>query len=135
MADNETTIRDDCNDYDDWIELYNGGTSSIDLAGMYLTDDLGVPNKWVIPGGVSIEAGGYLLFWADNEDGEGDLHTNFRLEKAGGEDIGLFDTDGSTLINGIGTFPAQDPDESYGRKPDGGRNWSSLASPTPGSSN
>jgi len=135
MADNETTIRDDCNDYDDWIELYNGGTSSIDLAGMYLTDDLGVPNKWVIPGGVSIEAGGYLLFWADNEDGEGDLHTNFGLSKDGGEDIGLFDTDGSTLIDGIVGFPAQDPDESYGRKPDGGRNWSSLASPTPGSSN
>jgi hypothetical protein len=135
MADNKTTIKDDCNDYDDWIELYNGGTTSIDLGGMYLTDNLSVPNQWWIPGGITIGPGDYLLFWADDEDGEGDFHTNFGLSKSGGEDVGLFDTDGSTLIDGIAGFSAQDPDESYGRSPDGTQNWGFLVSPTPGSAN
>jgi len=51
MADNDTTIQDpDGNGgYPDWIELYNGGPTAIDLGGMYLTDDPCDPTKWMIP--------------------------------------------------------------------------------------
>jgi hypothetical protein len=135
MADNESIIADDHNEFNDWIEIYNAGTAAIDLSGMHLTDNLAVPGQWPITNGISIEAGEYLLFWADNQIGQGDYHTNFGLSKGGGEDVGLFDTDGSTMIDGIDNLPAQSTDESYGRDPDGTANWSVFASPTPGSSN
>jgi hypothetical protein len=108
--------------------------TTIDLSGMHLTDKLSVPDKWEIPNGITIEAGEYLLFWADSNEPQGDYHTNFGLNKDG-EDVALFDTDGSTMIDGIANFPAQEPDESYGRDPDGTFNWSVFTSPTPGSSN
>jgi len=51
MADNETTIVDpeEPGEYADWIEIYNAGATPIDLGGMYLTDDINEPDKWMIP--------------------------------------------------------------------------------------
>jgi len=85
---------------------------------------------------VIIEPGGYLLFWADEEEDEGPTHTNFKLN-AGGfyDDIGLYDSDGTTLLDGIGLFPPQAQDISYGRYPDGNGNWQYFGSSTPGWSN
>ena len=70
--------------YRDWIEIRNPGTSAVDLSGMYLTNDDATPTKFQIPAGVSIPAGGYLLFWADNQTTSGSRHTNFTLDAAGG---------------------------------------------------
>jgi hypothetical protein len=70
---------------------------------------------------VIIEPGGYLLFWADNDEGQGPTHTNFKLSKDG-EEVGLYDRDGATLIDGI-SFGQQYGDVSYGRLPDGNDNW------------
>jgi hypothetical protein len=137
MADNDTTIQDPdgAGGYPDWIELYNAGGSAIDLGGMYLTNDLSQPRKWRIPDGVSIDAGGYLLFWADNDPEQGDTHTNFKLAKAGGA-VGLFDTDanGNAAIDTL-TFEEQSADVSFGRIPDGADAWQALTTPTPGRSN
>jgi hypothetical protein len=56
MAENETTIQDpDGEGYPDWIEIYNAGTTTIELGGMYLTDDANDPTKWMIP--ISISGG------------------------------------------------------------------------------
>ena len=49
MADNDNIIQDNAGDYDDCIELYNAGSTAIDLGGMFLTDDIGDPTKWMIP--------------------------------------------------------------------------------------
>ena len=50
MAENDSTIQDpDGSGYPDWIELYNAGPNAIDLGGMYLTDDVNDPTKWIIP--------------------------------------------------------------------------------------
>ena len=38
MASNDTTVQDDDGDFVDWLELYNDGGASVDLAGWYLTD-------------------------------------------------------------------------------------------------
>ena len=62
------------------------GDTSVDMAGMYLTDDLTNPTKFHIPTGYSsqttIPARGYLVFWADDETTQGPLHTNFKLSAA-----------------------------------------------------
>jgi len=51
----------------DWIELYNEGTSAINLEGYQLSDDEDLPAKWIFPS-VTIPANGYLLVLADSED-------------------------------------------------------------------
>ncbi|MBN2373678.1 lamin tail domain-containing protein [bacterium] len=134
MALNSSTIEDpeDPNSYEDWIEIYNSGNSAVPIGGMYITDDLTNPTKWRIPAGLSIPPKGYLLFWTDNDDDQGQKHTNFRLS-ADGEEIGLFNSDGATLVDSI-VFGAQLTDISYGRYPDGGTDWGFM-SPTPDAAN
>ncbi|MCF7808687.1 MAG: CotH kinase family protein [Candidatus Marinimicrobia bacterium] len=131
QASNTNTISDpDFNDYADWIELYNAGTETADLGGLYLTDDLSEPLKWNIPDGTSIPANGYLLIWADDQNSG--LHTNFKLS-ADGEQLGLFASDG-TPIDTL-SYPPQTANHSYGRIPDGSSSWFSIQFPTPGYTN
>jgi len=135
MADNKDTIADPQNEYDDWIEIYHYGTETADLSGMYLTDDLANTIKWQFPSDTYIGVGDYLLIWADDDtdDNPNGLHANFKLS-AGGEEIGLYDTDGVTLIDSI-SFDEQDEDISYGRYTDGTDNWYKMDDPTPEFSN
>ena len=139
MASNNSAsgIHDPNGGYDDWIEIYNLGDTSVDMAGMYLTDDLTNPTKYHIPTGYSsqttIPARGFLVFWADDETTQGPLHTNFKLS-GDGEEIGLYDTDGVTQIDAV-VFGAQTADISYGRYPDGEENWCFFSTATPGAAN
>ena len=68
----------------------------------------------------------------NNDDDEGDLHTNFKFSSSG-EEIGLFDPN-LNLIDQI-SFGDQLDDISYGRVTDGSYSWQSFDAPTPGSSN
>ena len=137
VASNNGSAMDPQDQYDDWIEIYNFGSEPIDLAGMYLTDNLSIPDKWRIHsdtrGATIIPQGGFLVIWADNDTADEGLHANFRLS-AGGEEIGLFDTDGSSLIDSV-IFLDQTTDISYGRYPDANDVWRFIADPTPGEEN
>jgi hypothetical protein len=138
MAQNRVTVVDPADgDYDDWFELHNGGTNTVDLSGFYLTDRLtnSVGSMFRIPSGYPIPAGGFIRIWADNETGQNqpgtaDLHVNFSLAREG-EQVGLFDPRG-VLVDGI-TFGAQTNDISLGRFPDGApAPLYSMEVPTPG---
>jgi spore coat protein CotH len=133
MADNETTIADPQGDYDDWIEIYNGSGEAQNLLGLYLTDDLSNPDKWAFPD-TTMDAGGFLLVWADEDGGDPGLHANFKLNREG-EEIGLYrDNAGHLELLDYVIFGSQAEDTSYGRYPDGADNWSQLF-PTPGEPN
>jgi hypothetical protein len=137
MADNDSAIEDpdEPGAYEDWIEIYNDGPATLDLGGMYLTDDLSDPTQYMIPERTTIPAGGYLVFWADDDTEQGAVHTNFKLGK-GGEAIGLFDTDanGNTAIDTL-IFHQQSTDISEGRAPDGAGCWRYFMAATPGTPN
>ena len=137
MASNSSSIQDPQHQYDDWIEIYNYGDDAIDIGGMYLTDNLSAPTRWRIPdnnpAATTIPAGGYLLIWADDDTTDAGLHANFKLS-AGGEEIGLFDIDGITLVDSI-AFGDQTTDISYGRYPDGDDNQLFFSFPSPGAQN
>jgi hypothetical protein len=137
MADNDSIIADpnDPNSFEDWIELYNADENTIDLGGMYITDNLTNSTKWQIPFGITIPSGGFLFFWADNDDSEGSFHTNFNLNRDG-EEIGLFDTyaKGNMLIDKV-IFGKQTLDTSYGRLYDSEELWVFFENATPGYSN
>ena len=49
MASNATTISDEDGDFGDWIELYNYGTTPVNLEGFGLSDDYSNPFRWVFP--------------------------------------------------------------------------------------
>ncbi len=138
MASNDTTIADEHGDYDDWIELYNAGDQPIDIGGMYLTDDLNNPTLYQIPttypDSTTVQPGGFLLLWADKQPEQGILHLGGMKLSSGGEQIGIFKSDGVTVVDSI-TFGAQTTDVSYGRMPDGSDNWQTFDNPTPGSPN
>ncbi len=136
MASNSDSIRDPQGQYDDWVEIYNFGSDPINIGGMYLTDDLSNPTKWQIPNDppeTIIAQGRYLLIWADNDTSDSGLHANFKLDAAG-EEIGLFDSDGITLIDSI-IFLDQSSDISFGRYPDAGDSWGFFEPPSPGAEN
>ena len=120
MADNTETISDPQGNFNDWIELYNGGQKSVDLSRMYLTDNNQNLRKWPFPTHTKITGKGYLLIWLD-EDGKSKsgLHANFKLSK-NGESVSLIDTDdnGNRVWDNI-TFGKQKPNVALGRQPDG----------------
>ena len=49
MAKNSTTLQDEDGDFSDWVEIYNSGTSAVDLNGYGLSDDEAEPYKWIFP--------------------------------------------------------------------------------------
>lgn len=134
MASNNTTITDDFNEYEDWIELYNGGNQAVWLGDKYLTDNQANPQKWALPD-LSMEPGTFLLIWADDQPGQGPLHTNYKLDKDS-EEIALFDNEASgfALLDFI-SYTNQVTDISTGRITDASPEWKPFALPTPGSTN
>ena len=138
MAGNTHTVLNPATSkYDDWFELYNYGTNTVDLSGYYLTQVLTNYNKFQIPSGYTIPPHGFLLVWADKKSSANatnvpDLHVNFKLTKAG-DSVGLFAPDG-TMMDGI-SFTNMISDISQGRYPDGGINIYPMVIPTPKGSN
>ena len=136
LASNHTGHTDAEGDADDWIELYNSDSIAVDLAGYFISDNVNKPYKWQIPAGsassTTIEAGGFLLLWADDEQEEGATHLPFKLDAAG-EHVLLTSPD-SVLLDWIG-FGQQTTDVSLARLPDGTGDWILCTVPTPNVSN
>jgi hypothetical protein len=123
-------------EFDDWIEIYNAGTDAIDVGGMYLSDDPTNPFKNKIPTSnaalTTIQPGGFLLLWADENGSQGEKHLNFQLSGTG-ETVGIYFIDGRAINER--TFGGQVENQTSGLLQDGGSSWGVLASPSPGSSN
>ncbi|HEX2971308.1 MAG TPA: lamin tail domain-containing protein, partial [Tepidisphaeraceae bacterium] len=116
MADNRVTLYDEYGEPSDWIEIYNPGTTPVDLGGWYLTDSASDLRQWQFPS-VTLSGGSYLLVFASGRDQRAAgqvLHTNFKLD-AVGEYLALVKPDGQTVTSQYGTaFPRQVPNVSYG---------------------
>jgi len=120
---------------DDWFELYNAGVNPVELSGCFLTDDPGNPTQFRLPPLSFLGTGpaAYQMFHADGSTAKGANHVNFKLA-AGGEFIGLYAPDGTT-IDGV-AFGPQAAGISEGRLPDGSTNIVRFpANPTPGAPN
>ncbi|MDX2033280.1 MAG: CotH kinase family protein [Blastocatellia bacterium] len=135
MADNDEIYPDpdEPGAYNDWFEIFNPGTTAVDMSGMFITDNLSSPTKWQVPAGVTIPARGYLVFIADDETAQGRRHTNFKLSEEG-EELGIFAADGKTLIDSR-KFGLQQEDVSLGRVTDGDGAWAIFKPATPGAAN
>lgn len=130
MSSNQTTLADEDGDYPDWIEIYNPGSSSVELAGFGLSDEGSQPFKWIFPQ-TKIDPGEFLLVFASDKNRAGS-HTNFKI-KSSGETLYVTHPNGSSVdslvLGDIAT------DISYGRQADGSSNWFYFREPTPIGSN
>lgn len=116
LASNDAGATDEAGDQDDWIELYNTNDFEVDLSDFFLSDDVTKPDKWQLPAGTLIPADSYLIIWADEEQEEGVLHTNFKLS-AGGEVVILSDPF-LNIVDSV-VYGVQTTDMAYARIPNG----------------
>ena len=132
MARNSRSVFDETLNYErDWFELYNAEPTNVNLYGYFLTDDPNAQRKWTIPAGVVIPAGGFLLFWADNDD-LAPNHCNFSLASEG-ETI-MLSTPATQIVDSV-SYEKIPPNISIGRFPDGSTNWYFYEKSTPAESN
>ena len=81
----------------DWIELYNPTEYDLNIAGLYLSDDINQPTKYQIPSNSLINtivpAKGHIIVWADKLEPLTQLHSNFKLSNADGEMVIITSSD------------------------------------------
>lgn len=118
MASNDSLsgIVDEFGETDDWVELHNLTNTTIDISGYGLSDDYTLLDKWVFPSGIFIPANGYLIVWTDNDDEQGSLHTNYKLNSSG-ERIVLSNTS-NVVLDSI-SYGNQETNVSMARIPNG----------------
>src|SRR6266704_5642182 len=113
MASNTHTLADEDGDFEDWIEIYNAGTNSVDLNGWYLHDSA---SFWQFPQ-TPLPPNGFLIVFASNKNRRvpgRPLHTNFKLDRSG-EYLALLYPDAVTVAFAYSpSFPIQANDISYG---------------------
>ena len=138
MANNGSAIPDNAGEYDDWLEVYNRNDYPVDLGGLCFLRTNPDAEPWMIPlydsDSTTIGPGAFMLFWTDGDPEQGILHTGFRLPASGGR-IALASVSEKEYhrIDEI-SYGAQQPDEAFGRYPDGGDLLSALRL-SPGYSN
>ncbi len=145
LASNGSGLTDEDGDYSGWVELYNRSSRPVNLSGWALTDDLTRPAKWPLPD-MSLESHQYLVIFASGKDrrslgADSPLHTNFRLNKAGGP-LALYNVQDARFVDLLQPgYPEQFRDIAYGRYPAGAGSevqalaFGYLLNPTPGQPN
>ena len=131
-------------DNEDFIEFYNPGAADVDLGGYFLSDQPSNPDKFEIPAGTNVPAGGHIMVMCSGE-GElitnlyvgGNLNTNFKINQCQGESIIFSDPSGAILeqydyLTDVTTTQA---DHSWARTTDGGGTWAICPNPTENGSN
>ena len=115
----------------DWIELFNATSEPIDVAGMYLSDNLDKPTKYQISGddwvNTVIAPYGYLIIWADKLTTFSQLHAPFKLAAEGGY-ISL--TSADKTWSDILYYEPHLGTESVGLYPDGSNEVYVMTTPT-----
>ncbi len=135
-AANFNTFTDQFGDDSDWIELYNSGSSPVNISGYHLSDRFAKPMKWEIPSGTIIDAGQYMLFWASGKDLSGaEMHTNFKITQTNGIEAVLFTDPSGTIIDSHDLDIPNKTNNSWARTTDGSGDWGVSLNPTPGSEN
>ncbi|MBP7949976.1 MAG: lamin tail domain-containing protein [Verrucomicrobiales bacterium] len=129
-----SSLTDEDNTEQDWLELKNPNPYRLDVGGFKLTD--GSPVPWVFAPGTVIPANGFLVVFASGKNRQnpsGRPHTDFSLS-SGGEYLALLSPVGAILQEFVPAYPLQLSGFSYG-PPSGGGPAGFLSPPTPGAVN
>ncbi len=137
-ASNLNQFADNYGKYEDWIELYNKGNTSVNIGGYYLSDDSLNNMKYQIPAGTVLASHAFIRFWTSGRDlvvGT-HYHTNFKITqcKNNNEFVVLSNASG-VRIDLVEISQRTQLGHSYGRTQNGLNFWSVFKIPTPNSSN
>lgn len=112
---------DEYRESDDWIEIYNAGSSPVDLGGMYLSDGKNNLQKFRIPDDnpaqTTVMGKSYIVFWADEQTEQGPLHTNFSLSASKQEKVSLSmrkDDEDFVILDSV-TYELHEKGETFAR--------------------
>jgi hypothetical protein len=133
FAASNNSLTDEDGDTPDWIELYNAGSSEVDLANWTISDDPNSPAKWTFPS-YNLPPGAYLVLFASGKNravAGSELHTNFSLSTRG-ETLTL-SAPGGNQVSRFLSPPDQYPNISYGLDPVDDREG--YLTPTPNTRN
>jgi hypothetical protein len=135
----KSNVTDNYGNADDWVELYNSGSDTINLTGLLITDNFSRKNKFEIwnngTSDMKIAPKGFKIFWADEQEYQGNNHISFKLSGTG-ERIGLFQIIGTdTLAIDTISYGLQKDLFTWGRYPDGANAFQFLSCITPEYSN
>ena len=103
MAANDATLADEDGALPDWVEIFNTGSTPVNLDGWFLTDNATRLSQWRFSA-TNLSAGTYLIVFASGKDRAVPgmpLHTSFNLS-AGGEYLALVDP--NTKVAGSFTY-------------------------------
>lgn len=114
----------------DWVELFNAGGAGAVLTGWTFRDEVDL-HVYEIPGGVTLEAGAFLVL--EGPGGTGPLVFNFGLGKS--DQARLYDASGALVDATAWVSGAAAEGTSWGRYPDGDGEFTTLPTPTKGAPN
>ena len=141
MASNAGVVMSPAINFDSWIEVYNPSDQTVNLGGMYLSDDANNLKKWQMPSDMGkVPAKGFKVIWLGsndiklgrNQDPVGTKQAPFKLDCDGGT-IYLSDNNGSLVTSE--EYPSALSRTAWARTTDGGNDWGWTANATPEASN
>jgi hypothetical protein len=127
----------DCGDYEDWVEIFNNTSQSIDLEGYYFSDKIDNITKWQFPNSFIIGAGEHVIIYASGLDPEIEVssnNTSFKLTQTRDTEYVILSNTIGEIIDYKKLSPHQ-LNHSIGRSFDAASDWSIFIEPTPGSPN
>lgn len=132
MQSNIDCVMDNLNEFpDSWVELYNAGSTTVNLQEYQLGASANVNEAWQLPK-YNLAPQQFILVYCDKE--ETGWHTNFRLETSKGGEVYLFHS--GSIIDQLRNLPKQPaPNISYGRITDGATSWGYQLTPSPKATN
>jgi len=133
----------------DWVELYNKGSKSVNIAGMWITDNPGVEDDYEqIPDShiniTTIPPKGFVVLICGATDAggadiptsivDGKIFIDMGISSSKDNFVAIY-TPEKALIDQSDDFNGLEDDKSFGRTTDAGSEWATLSSKTPGASN
>jgi len=122
--------------FPDWVEIYTTGNSPASVSGLYLTDRLSSPTRYIFPS-FTMEPDDHRVIYLDGDPEQGLLHADFHINGSG-DDLTLltWDTFGWRVVDRLVWSDAIPPNLSTGRVQDGSEEWmifvpNTASPPTP----
>ena len=135
-ASNTNILTDFQGDFEDYVELFNNTSTTINLAGYALSDNATNLGKWIFPATVNIPANGRLLVYCSSKDTVtpgGQVHTSFKLTQCKNEKI-ILSSPSLIILDSLTMIRTQN-NHSRGRTADGAATWGLFTTPNPNGAN
>ncbi len=123
QADNLNGITNRAGLHTSWLELYNPGTNSVSLKGLYLANNYTNLLQWAFPTNASLNAGQFKIVFADAQTTlttTNELHASFLLPSGSGSvALTRLAANGRQQVLDYVNYQNIAPNDSYGSLPDG----------------